>query len=275
MPWDFALILVFFAVAVPLLGRRRIRQLLAAPRFSSLDRLRLYASTIAFQWLASALVLWRIHARAISSASLGAALPHPFLALAAGLVLSLFLLANQLVALRRLAARPSDSRATLPRIAAKIFPQNPAERLAFFAVVSTVAVCEEWIYRGFVQRVFTDAAGGLALAGLAASALLFGFAHLYQGRRGVISTGILGAVFSASRLWTGSLLPTIAAHFVADLTVGLLAPGVLRRQAEAAAVAAAAAASSALTASAPASKSAPAPLQPSSRDSAPPKEYIN
>jgi membrane protease YdiL (CAAX protease family) len=31
-------------------------------------------------------------------------------------------------------------------------------------------------------------------------------------------------LFSGIRAWTGSLLPTIAAHFVADLSIGLLAP---------------------------------------------------
>ena len=31
MHWDFALILIFFATAVPLLGRRRVRQLMQMP----------------------------------------------------------------------------------------------------------------------------------------------------------------------------------------------------------------------------------------------------
>jgi len=228
MHWDYALILIFFALAVPLLGRRRIRQLLDSPDFSSLDRLRLYASTVALQWVASAIVLWRIRAHGVSPAALGIALPRPELSVTVGALLSLFLLANQLLGLRRLAKGPADPRAILPRVAAKIFPRSSTERLAFFAVVSTVAVCEEWIYRGFVQRIFEDAGGGFVMAGIIASAAMFGFAHLYQGRRGVISTSILGLLFSVVRAWTGSLLPTMAAHFVADLTVGYLAPGKIR-----------------------------------------------
>ncbi|HTV57259.1 MAG TPA: CPBP family intramembrane glutamic endopeptidase [Verrucomicrobiae bacterium] len=224
MHWDFAVILIFFAVAVPLLGRRRIRQLLDSPGFSSLDRLRLYASTVAFQWFASGIILWRIHARSLPLSALGVALPHPALSIEVGAALSFLLLVNQLLGLRRLAKRPFEPRSVVPRLAAKIFPRTPRERLFYFAVVSTVAVCEEWIYRGFAQRVFQDAAGGMLLAGIAGSAVLFAFAHLYQGRRGVFTTGILGALFSVVRAWTGSLLPTIAAHFVADLTVGLLAP---------------------------------------------------
>ena len=56
MHWDFALILLFFAIAVPFLGRRRIRQLLAVPETTKRQRLRLYASTIAFQWIAVAII---------------------------------------------------------------------------------------------------------------------------------------------------------------------------------------------------------------------------
>lgn len=224
MHWDYSLILIFFAVAVPWLGRRRILQLLEAPDFSSLDRLRLYASTIAFQWLAAGVVLWRILAHHLSPAKLGFALPRPELALATGAALSVLLLINQVAALKRLRGTSAARRAVLPRIAAKIFPRTPGERCAYFAVVATVAICEEWVFRGFIQQILQDGAGGSVAVGILGSALLFGFAHLYQGRRGVASTGALGLVFSLVRTWTGSLFPTMAAHFAADLVVGLLAP---------------------------------------------------
>jgi uncharacterized protein len=222
--WDYALILIFFAVAVPWLGRRRILRLLEAPDFSSLDRLRLYASTVAFQWLAAAVVLWRILAHHLSPTKLGFALPRPELALAIGVALSVLLLINQIVALKQLRGPSGAKRAVLPRIAAKIFPHTAGERCAYFAVVATVAICEEWVFRGFIQRILQDWAGGSVVVGILGSALLFGFAHLYQGRRGVATTGALGLVFSLVRTWTGSLFPTMAAHFVADLVVGLLAP---------------------------------------------------
>jgi uncharacterized protein len=222
--WDYALIILFFAVAVPLLGRWRIRQLLESPNFSSIDRLRLYASTITFQWLVSLILLWRIHARGLSPEEFGMALPRPNLSVAAGVGLSLFLLINQILSLNRLSNRPPDPQAVLPRLAWKIFPETGGERLVYFAVVATVSVCEEWIYRGFLERIFENLTAGLLVGGILLSAALFGLAHLYQGRRGVLITGVLGMLFSVVREWTGSLLPTMVAHFVADLTVGLLAP---------------------------------------------------
>lgn len=228
MHWDFALILIFFATAVPLLGRRRIRQLMAMPGTTKRDRLTLYASTVAFQWLIAAVVLWRAGARGISAAHMGIAIPSPALTAIVSAVLAALVLANQLISLRRLAAYPDEARGILPQLALKIFPQDSPERLVFFAVVVTVAVCEEVIFRGFVQRVFQDWSGGLVAIGILGSAALFAVAHLYQGRRGVAATFIVGLLFSSVRVWTGSLLAPLIAHFVADLTAGYLAPLRLR-----------------------------------------------
>ena len=228
MPWDFALILIFLAVAVPLLGRRRIRQLLATQQTTKMDRLSLYASTIAFQWLAATIVLWRTGAHGISSAQLGLAIPSPRITITAAVLLSMVILLNQIFSLRRVAARPAEIRGILPQLALKVFPQDDVERLAFFALAATVAVCEEIIYRGFVQFAFQSLATGTLTAGMVGSAAIFALAHLYQGRRGLVSTSIIGLLFSAIRAWTGSLLAPLIAHFVADLAAGLLAPRAFR-----------------------------------------------
>ena len=228
MPWDFALILLFFATAVPILGRRRIRQLMRMERTTKADRLTLYVSTAIFQWLAAALILWRATARGIGPSSLGLAIPNPALVLTISVLLPALIFANQIVSLRRLASTPSAAQGILPQLAAKLFPQNNLERVAFFALVVTVSICEELIYRGFAQRVFQNLSGGFVAAGIFGSALLFGIAHLYQGRRGLISTLVIGAIFSGIRAWTGSLIPGLIAHFTADLTAGFLAPSKIR-----------------------------------------------
>jgi uncharacterized protein len=229
MPWDFALILVFLGVAVPLLGRRRVRQLLQIPATTKEDRLRLYASTIAFQWLASVLIFWRASARGIGAAALSLVLPRPFLTTAIAVFLVTLIFLNQMVGLRHLGSQTASSQGTVTQLARKLFPRDEVERLAFFALVVTVAVCEEFIYRGFIQHIFRAASGGSAYVAVFGSAAFFAFAHLYQGRRGVISTFIIGVLFSTATAWCGSLLPAIAAHFVADFTAGMLAPRYLNR----------------------------------------------
>jgi membrane protease YdiL (CAAX protease family) len=228
MHWDFALILIFFGTAVPLLGQRRIRQLMRVPETTKRDRLTLYASTVAFQWFAVAVVLWRVKTHQISFARLGLAIPSPTLTVIVSIVLASLVLVNQLFSLRRLVTHPAEARGVLPQLALKIFPQDSVERLAFFAVVVTVAVCEELIYRGFVQRAFEDWSGGLVVAGILGSAAMFAVAHLYQGRRGLITTLVVGLFFAGIRAWTGSLVAPLIAHFIADLTAGMLAPARLR-----------------------------------------------
>jgi uncharacterized protein len=224
MHWDFALILIFLATAVPILGRRRLRCLLQSPETTKSERLVLYASTIVFQWLAAALILWRIHFHKIAAARIGLALPKPGLTAVVTLLLAALILVNQLVSLRRLASNPVEMRGILPQLALKVFPQDARERAAFAALVATVACCEELIYRGFAQRVFQDWSSGSVALGIFGSALMFSLAHLYQGRRGLISTFVVGLLFSGARAWTGSLVSGAVPHFVADITAGFLTP---------------------------------------------------
>lgn len=228
MHWDFVVILLFLGGVVPWLGHRRVRRLLRVPFTTTTDRLALYASTIAVQWVVVAIVLWRTAVRGIHPARLGLAVPDPWLTISASIILSLVVLANQVFSIRRLTAQPTEIRGVLPELALKIFPQTDIERLVFVALVTTVALCEELIYRGFVQRIFQDVCRGSALAGIVISAIFFALAHVYQGRRGIVSTFTVGVIFATMRWWTGSLIPTAFAHFVADLVVGLLAPKRLR-----------------------------------------------
>jgi uncharacterized protein len=224
MHWDFAVILLFFATVVPILGRRRIQQLTRMPATTKFDRLRLYGSTVLFQWMAAAIVLWRAHAHQLSSRALAIAIPTPLLSATSAVLLGALVLANQLLSIRRFANHPEEIRGILPQLAVKIFPQDNIERLGFFALVVTVAICEEVIFRGFAQEVFQSWAHDLAVVGVIGSAMLFALAHLYQGKRGLISTLVVGLVLSGVRLLTGSLMAPMVAHFVADLSAGMLIP---------------------------------------------------
>lgn len=228
MHWDFALILLFLGTVVPWLGRRRIRQLMQMPQTTKQDRLLLYASTVAFQWVAAGLILWRTGARSISLASLGFQIPNRGIVALVSVLLAALVLVNQLVSLHRISRGAGEQHGILPELARKVFPQDFAERLVFLAVVITVSLCEEVIYRGFAQHVFRNWLWGSVLAGVVGSAALFALAHAYQGKKGITATFVVGALFSAIRSWTGSLLPPILAHFLADFTAGMLAPSRLR-----------------------------------------------
>jgi membrane protease YdiL (CAAX protease family) len=97
-----------------------------------------------------------------------------------------------------------------------LLPITIRER-ALFAVISVGAgLSEELAYRGFffhtIQPFGVPVVGALLLSSIA-----FGVAHLFQGRRGVIATGILGGFFGALYLVTGSLWPAVLVHVVIDL----------------------------------------------------------
>ena len=83
---------------------------------------------------------------------------------------------------------------------------------------STVGICEEILYRGFLLWYLmcwlSEAPAILA------AAMIFGLAHLYQGWGGVIRSGILGAVFCLGYLLIGSLWALMALHAVMDIGTG-------------------------------------------------------
>ena len=227
MHWDYAIILIFIGAVVPLVGRWRVACILRGPETSQNDRLRLYASTIAFQWLLTAVIAWRTGAHGLGDRSLGLAAARPgFIAvISTGLVA--LVLANQIVSLRLIGKRPEEFHSKLAQMALRIFPQDNLERLVFVGVVATVAICEEFIYRGFAQGLFTGLFES-SLAGILISAGMFSLAHLYQGKRGLIATFVVGLIFAVARTVTGSLIPGVAAHFAVDFVAGFLFPSRLR-----------------------------------------------
>jgi uncharacterized protein len=220
-PWDLAAILLLLGLVVPWRGAVRVRALLNRSALSSSERIAIYGSTIAFQWILTGLTAWRCVARGWSLASLGVGLADRPAALGIGLALASVLALVQFVAFRQLGRVPPERRGRLPEIARKLMPQNLAEALPFVALVCTVSLCEEFMYRGFVFSAFQRVFGGSAVVAIVCSSALFGIGHYYQGRRGVANTSVLGAIFAAVRVWTGSLVPSILAHLAVDLMAGL------------------------------------------------------
>ncbi|MGH9733492.1 MAG: CPBP family intramembrane glutamic endopeptidase [Candidatus Acidiferrales bacterium] len=225
--WDYIAVLVFLGVIAPTLGYFRVRRFLQIPSTTSMERLTLYTSTIAFQWLIVAFIIWRAAVHGVRPDQFGLVIRNGALTASVAICLALVILANQVFSIRKLASNPHEIKGMIVEMALKIFPQGVIERLAFVALVITVAICEEFIYRGFIQGLF-QSVGGSVVAGIVGSALLFAAAHVYQGRRGLVSTFVVGALFATVRWWSGNLLPSICAHFVADLAAGFYAPGKLR-----------------------------------------------
>ena len=228
MPWDFVVVLVVMGIVVPWRGFQRIRELLRQPALSSEERVAVYFSTIIVQWSAALVVLWRALARGLRFEHLGLALPDPQFTLAVTVVLSAVLVVVQFTGLKRMARLPPERQGLLGEIARKLMPATPRERRVFVLLVVTVAACEEFLYRGFALAAFDHAFPAVALSAAFLSSALFALAHLYQGTRGMVMTFVVGMLFAGARQYTGSLLPCVVAHFLADLVAGFAAPRLLR-----------------------------------------------
>jgi uncharacterized protein len=224
MPWDFWLIFLVLAVVVPWRGRIRLRQLLAKPRVESHERISLYFSTIGFQWIAVGVAAWRAWAHGYTRTELGLSTgPNLFRSVIAGICGTAMLAGLHWMNFQRMGRLLDKLPARVLAMATRILPQSRRERLPFFALAITAGCCEEFLYRGFAMAVF-DRAGFPIWASVVVSSVLFGAAHLYQGRGGLIGTGILGLLFGASRAYTGSFIPVAAWHAAVDIVAGVAGP---------------------------------------------------
>jgi membrane protease YdiL (CAAX protease family) len=213
MPWDIWLIF--------LRGRIRLKQLLAKAVVSSDERISLYLSTIAFQWIATGIAAWRAWAHGYSRIELGLGTgPNLSRSLIAGICGTVILAGLHWMNFRRMGRLPDRLPQRVRVMAERILPQSKRERVPFLALAITAGCCEEFLYRGFAMAAFSRA-GFPIWASVVVSSVLFGAAHLYQGRSGLIGTGILGLLFGAFRAFTGSILPVTAWHAAVDIVAGV------------------------------------------------------
>jgi membrane protease YdiL (CAAX protease family) len=222
MPWDIWLIFFVLGVVVPWRGHARLRELLAKPQVDSRERLSLYVSTILFQWVAAGVAGWRAWAHGFTEWQLGLASPQSKAVFAA--ILGAALLGGfQWLNLRRVGRLATESRGRLQKLAERILPRTRVETLCFFGLATTAGICEEFLYRGFAMAVFARATLPAWIVVLG-SAVLFGLAHLYQGRGGFVSTMILGVLFGVARLRWQSLAPVMLWHWAVDTVAGIAGP---------------------------------------------------
>jgi membrane protease YdiL (CAAX protease family) len=89
------------------------------------------------------------------------------------------------------------------------------EILLAVLLVAVVAAAEETIFRGYLLLRFEGVGMGPA-ASVALSALVFSLGHGYEGSAGVVSVGVMGAIFAVVYLWRGSLVAPMTMHFLQD-----------------------------------------------------------
>ena len=104
---------------------------------------------------------------------------------------------------------------------AAILPRGRSELLPYFVLCFMASVAEEIVYRGVAYRLLVRLGAPMAAAvGLLAFAFALG--HSLQGWRSAAAIFVFAVGFHGVVLYTGGLLPAIAAHFVYDIYAGLM-----------------------------------------------------
>ncbi|SDD11407.1 Membrane protease YdiL, CAAX protease family [Geodermatophilus telluris] len=217
----------YLVVGEPLVGHVLHRRFEGRLRTDGSARQSFYRRLLVLEWGLAVLaaVLW-LSAPGVDAAAVGLAWPTgwpgPVTGTATVLVLVLSLVSVRALrggALARV-QRPGEGRHAEPEGHATLalLPRTTAERRLFGVVGVTAGVCEEWLYRGFFLAVVAAVGPDLPAPVLVlVAAVAFGLAHAYQGPPGVVLTGVLGGVFAALYLDTGSLLLPVLLHAAVDL----------------------------------------------------------
>jgi membrane protease YdiL (CAAX protease family) len=204
----------------PWAGRRRYRRLLADVAVNPGARLRHYVRGIVGEWAAVGMVavIGLLAHRGARSIGLRGG-PHAGTAIADVIAVAIVLAISAVLfrlggeTMRELLRRQARGFEAL-------LPRTRAERVTFAGLAITAGICEEIIFRGFgiayLSWVWPSASRGEVIA---VTAVAFGLVHLYQGPRGVVLTGVVGAYLAWVTLSTGSLLPAIAMHALLALRI--------------------------------------------------------
>jgi len=227
--WDAWLLCAVLAGLVPFHGVLAYSRLRAArDPIPTRTKLRLYGTIVVLEWALVAATVAVAHRHGLGLRDLGETLGNPRLTLAVtslGLLGLLALTGFNLRQIRR--AGREELELTVER-ARKFVPVGSKEIAAFALVSITAGICEEILYRGWLVTFLSGLSGSVWIGAVAAS-VLFGVGHAYQGRQGMIATGLLGALFGSMFVLVKSLVPGQVIHAAIDLVNGILAGRVVRR----------------------------------------------
>lgn len=101
-----------------------------------------------------------------------------------------------------------------------LLPTTLAQSIVWITVSAAAGICEELVFRGYLQRQLWSLTKRLPSAVLL-QAFIFGIGHIYQGWKPALVTAIYGLVFGLLAAWRRSIIPGAIAHAVVDVMGGL------------------------------------------------------
>lgn len=111
--------------------------------------------------------------------------------------------------------------AELTRVMRLLRPQTAKEMAAWVLMSVVAGVCEEILFRGYLQRQFRAWTGNTPMA-VALQAVVFGAAHLFQGWKGAVTIAVYGGLFGILAIMRKSLRPGMIQHAMQDGFSGIV-----------------------------------------------------
>ena len=106
------------------------------------------------------------------------------------------------------------------KVVLAVAPDSLAQALVWIALCVTAGIVEEFVFRGYLLQQFCSLRGNVWI-GVAASSLLFGSAHGYEGIGGMIAITAYGAMFCILAIYRRSLRAGMIAHAWHDSFTGI------------------------------------------------------
>jgi membrane protease YdiL (CAAX protease family) len=104
---------------------------------------------------------------------------------------------------------------------AGLLPHSLPEVIVWIATCVTAGVCEEMVFRGYLQRQLHALGGNLSIA-VVIQGVIFGLFHAYQGWHAVTVICVLGVLYGALAAWRRNLRVNVVAHAWSDIWEGWL-----------------------------------------------------
>lgn len=108
-----------------------------------------------------------------------------------------------------------------------LVPKTALELWLWAALSMTAGICEEFIFRGYLQRQFTALCSN-AWAGIVIAGIFFGGGHGYEGVKRMLLIAIYGMMFGVLAHMRRSLRPGMLAHAMHDGFTGLMLRALLK-----------------------------------------------
>jgi uncharacterized protein len=99
-------------------------------------------------------------------------------------------------------------------------PSGTAGMIVWIGLSLSAGICEEIVFRGYLQRQLAALSGSTGLA-ILGQALVFGMAHGYEGVGAVIRIVVYGLAFGMLAHWRGNIRAGMVAHAAWDILAGL------------------------------------------------------